>query len=93
MCWQGKTHNAQMLGATESKQEFQREEAGDKPEQRIVSAENIGDKANSSLDRKPQRKPQQNMFTSIWRKTKVHSFWGATAFLYHAPKISSASKM
>ena len=39
-----------MLGAAESKQEFRREEVGDRPEQRIFSAENIGDKISSSLD-------------------------------------------
>ena len=50
-----KTHNAQMLGATESKQKFRKEEGCDKPEQGISSAENIGDKANSSLDRRPQQ--------------------------------------
>ena len=45
-----------MLGATESKEEFRREEIGDKSEQTILSAENTGDKASFSLDRKPQQK-------------------------------------
>ena len=52
----GKTHNAQMLGATHSKQEFGREEAYEKLKQRISSTENMGDKDSSSLDRKPQQK-------------------------------------
>ena len=37
----GQNTNAQMLGPTESKQKFRREEVGDKQEQRIVSAENV----------------------------------------------------
>ena len=61
LCWEGKTHNAQMRGATQSKPEFLREEAGDKLERRFISTENIGDKDSSSLDRKPQ---QQNV-TSV----------------------------
>ena len=50
------SHKKQMLGASASIQTFRREEVGDKPEPRILSAENIGDKASSSVDRKPQQK-------------------------------------
>ena len=51
-----------MLGAIASIQDFRREDIGDKPEQRLLSVENIEDKASSSLDRKPQQKISTSVF-------------------------------